>query len=247
LDLALDRVGRAVVVGKTISFDFPVSSNAFDKTFNDVTPPLSGDGFVTYLSPQGDALFYSTYLGGDGEDAVEGVTIDSGGSAVVTGSTWASNFPIRGLAYDSSHNGAYDAFLARIEPGQGTNALRLSTFYGGSTSDFGHSIAIAPDSSLFVAGYTASSDFPTTPGAFDSTFHGFEDLFVLHFGPGGETPPRSRGIRPPPASSRRPARRRSLSNDRSFARGCRRSFTQRTQRSKARKETNSRGNPGPVF
>ncbi|MEQ8766770.1 MAG: hypothetical protein RL885_22845 [Planctomycetota bacterium] len=186
-DIAVDDSQRAVVVGRTISFDFPTTNDAFDRTFNDVSAPLPGDAFLTYVSTNGGFLSYSTYFGGDGDDVATAVKLNAGRVANVVGSTGAADFPIRGsLVPDSTHNGSADIFLARFDPNLGPGALVLSTFHGGPGYEGAFSIDLAPDRSIYVSGYTSSSQFPTSGGAFDQSPNGNEDLFVLRFHGNGE-------------------------------------------------------------
>jgi uncharacterized protein (TIGR03437 family) len=89
--LAVDRDGNIVLAGQTFSPDFPVR--------NGVRSKLSGtsDGFVTKLAADGASLVYSGFLGGFGEDLVNGVAIASGGEVYLTGMTGSGNFPVTGL------------------------------------------------------------------------------------------------------------------------------------------------------
>jgi cell division septation protein DedD len=108
------------------------------------------------------------------------------GSAYVTGSTRSSNFPTTPGAYDTSLNGEYcdyglpcsDGFVVKMNPtGSG---LTYATFLGGSDHDFSWAIAVDVAGSAYVTGYTYSSDFPATPGAFDPSYSGgyYHDAFV---------------------------------------------------------------------
>jgi len=116
------------------------------------------------LNPDGSRLVYSTYLGGSSMDAAFGITLDDVGDAYVTGYTFSTNFPCTtDTAYQPSlacTNTFYinaNAFVAEISPG-GTN-LNYSTYLGGTNFDQGRAIAYS-NGKLFVAGYTASTNFP---------------------------------------------------------------------------------------
>ena len=84
--IAVDSAGSAYVTGSTGSSNFPLQS-AVKNTLG------SQDVFVTKLSASGNSLLYSTYLGGGGNDKGLAIAVDSAGSAYVTGSTLATDFP----------------------------------------------------------------------------------------------------------------------------------------------------------
>jgi hypothetical protein len=180
--IAIDAAGNAYIAGQTKSSDFPTTSGAFDRTFNVLNCPRCGvdnyDAFVAKLNPNGSALVYSTYLGGanDIDDAL-GIAVDSAGSAYVTGETGSSDFPVTPGAFRTVRNGAYDAYVTKLNPAG--SALVYSTFIGGSAVDFGVRIAVDAAHNAYVLGNTSSVDFPATPGAFDTSQNGSFDLFVL--------------------------------------------------------------------
>jgi len=174
--LAVDTAGNAYITGFTWSADFPIL-NAYDSS-------LSGNNaFVTKLAPGGNALVYSTYLGGSAEDLSYGIAVDAAGNAYVTGSTESADFPVLN-AYDSTLGSAYytDAFVTKLAPGG--NALVYSTFLGGSKDDYAAGIAVDAAGSAYVAGQTASTDFPTLK-AYDNTLNFMYDAFVTRLAPAG--------------------------------------------------------------
>jgi hypothetical protein len=107
--IAVDAAGSAYVTGSTSSSDFPTTAGAHDMDWNG-----DRDAFVTKLNLTGAApLVYSTYLGGTDEDRGQGIAVDGVGNAYVTGVTYSIDFPTT-AAYDTSHNGSYDAFVTKI-------------------------------------------------------------------------------------------------------------------------------------
>jgi Beta-propeller repeat len=128
-------------------------------------------------------LIYSTYLGGAGGDAGEDIKVDSAGNAYVVGQT-GGGFPgTSGSLIQPTLAGLFDVFVAKINPA-GT-ALVYATYLGGTNSEFGTGIAIDPLGNAYVVGSTLSSDFPTTPGAYQTTFGGVQDAFVTKINPSG--------------------------------------------------------------
>src|SRR5690606_10061354 len=148
----------------TRSSDFPTTEGAYDDTYNG-----AGDLFVAMLSPLGDALSYSTYVGGSALERGYDIVMQTG-YAYVAGGTRSSDFPTTPGAHDTMHNGGNDAFVLRLD-GAGSG-LMYSTFLGGAQDEQANSLTIGGSGSTYVTGHTASGDFPTTPGAYDTAFDG---------------------------------------------------------------------------
>jgi hypothetical protein len=178
--IALDNLGNAYITGNTYSSDFPTTPSAFDTSFNGG----SSDAFVSKLNASGTALVYSTYLGGENYDEGRSIALDSLGNAYLTGYTSSTGFPIISGTFDTSNNGGADVFVSKLNS-SGT-ALVYSTYLGGGSEDYGYGIAIDSSGNAYVTGYTGSStDFPTTPGAYDTTSNGSWDVFMSKLNPSG--------------------------------------------------------------
>jgi len=189
LGIAVDAAGNAYVAGRTNSLDFPTTPGAFQPNFGGC-PELTcfENAFVTKLNPIGSALVYSTYLGGTKNDEATGIALDAAGNAYVTGRTDSSDFPTSPGAYQTTFSGVLsvygDAFVVKLDPTG--SALIYSTYLGGSGEDGGAGIARDSSGNAYVVGATSSTDFPTTPGAFQTTFGGGEaDVFVTKVNPLG--------------------------------------------------------------
>ena len=179
--IAVDQAGSAHVTGETISSDFP-TQNPYDGSYNGGTS-TSGDAFVTKLSSAGNALVYSTYLGGSGGDWGRGIAVDQAGSAYVTGTTGSSDFPTQN-PYDGTFKGVQDAYVSKLAPAG--NALVYSTYLGGSDLERGISIATGNFGCVYVAGRTLSPDFPMR-NAYDASYNGGTegDVFVTELAASG--------------------------------------------------------------
>lgn len=191
--IAVDSSKNAYVTGLTSSTDFPLQS-AIQSKFGGGTE----DAFVTELNPTGSALVYSTYLGGTGDDSGIAIALDASANAYVTGQTSSSTkFPLVN-ATQPVLGGANDAFVTEISAG-GSQFL-FSTYIGGSlnedTSASGNGAAIggiAVDSAganIYITGNTdssGSSPFPTTSGAFQTSYGGGTDAFVAKFSTAAST------------------------------------------------------------
>lgn len=135
-------------------------------------------------------LDYSTYLGSNGSgEAGYDVAVDASGNAYVTGVTNFEGFPTTTGAYQKTFAGSpFDAFITKFNATG--SALIYSTYLGGSLSDEAFSIAVDASGNAYVTGVTFSPDFPTTPGAFQTTFQGggtpqTGDAFITKLNPAG--------------------------------------------------------------
>jgi hypothetical protein len=123
------------------------------------------------------ALAYSTYLGGSGSDVVDGIAVDASGNVYVTGFAGSTDFPtIVGAFQTTFGGGVADVFISKLN--SAGSALVYSTFVGGSAFDQGTGIVIDASGNAYVVGGTFSNDFPTTPGAFQTTSRGGDKAFV---------------------------------------------------------------------
>jgi hypothetical protein len=187
--IAVDATGSAYVTGQSGAGTFPTTPGAFQTTYGGGYT----DAFVAKLTPDGSGLVYSTYLGGGDTDEALGIAIDASGAAYVTGHTSSTNvvckgialplacctgfhagtcsFPTTAGAFQTANNAAAtagaNAFVTKLKPdGSG---LLYSTYLGGSHGDGATGIAVDATGHAYVTGSSTSGDFPTTPGAFQTT------------------------------------------------------------------------------
>jgi len=184
--IAVDGEGYAYVTGNTGDNNFPLV-NAAD-SIPDNGEMIHGEGFVTKLSPEGNSLIYSTYLGGNQGETGRSIAVDNSGSAYVTGETRSNNFPIVN-AFDSSFSAPgtvpyeYDGFVTKFSP---LGNIIYSTYLGGGNHDWGKGIAVDSGGHAYVTGRTYAVNFPTA-NAYDSTYNDGTDAFVTKFSPSGTT------------------------------------------------------------
>ncbi|MBI3665354.1 MAG: SBBP repeat-containing protein, partial [Acidobacteria bacterium] len=170
--IAVDNAGNAYITGVTGSSDFPTGSSPLQGVPGGGG---GGDAFVAKLNSAGDTLIYSTFLGGSGDESGNGIAVDSSGNAYVVGFTTSTNFPTHNALF-AAHQGGQDVFVAKLN--SGGSAFVYSTYLGGSGDEVGTGIAIDSAGNAYVVGETASSNFPTTPGAFRTSHGRGSDAFV---------------------------------------------------------------------
>jgi hypothetical protein len=181
--IAVDSSGDAYVAGFTYAPDFPVQ-NAIQPFFGAsgvYTLYTTINSFVTELDPSGSGLVYSTYWGGSGRDFAAGLALDSGGNAYVTGNTQSPDFPTFN-PIQAALAGTQNGFVYKIGPSGGS--IVYSTYLGGSGTDGGDGIAVDTPGNAYVAGYTASSNFPIL-NPFQATLKGPQNAFITEVNAAG--------------------------------------------------------------
>jgi hypothetical protein len=179
--IAVDSAGVAVITGDTASTtNFP--------TANPIQAAHAGGGrdpFVTKVNAAGNALIYSTYLGGSGDDQGESVAVDSAGNAYVTGTTDSTNFPTAN-ALQPTNGGTsifQDAFVTKINATG--SALVYSTYLGGAGGEVGHGIAVDSAGNAYVTGGSGSNNTFPTANAIQCARAGGSDVFVTKINAAG--------------------------------------------------------------
>ena len=173
--LALDGQGNIYITGSTQSKGF---STAGATT---IGPQGEDDVFVTKLNAAGNAVVYTTFVGGGADDQGKGIDVDGSGNVYVAGDTRSSNFPTQSAAQNGC--GAIpgipicmgDAFVFKLN--SSGNGLVYSTYLGGSLPDLAEAIAVDGSGRAYVAGMTTSDTFPTE-SPYQADLNGASDAFV---------------------------------------------------------------------
>jgi len=179
LALAVDSSGNAYVAGKAAKNDFPAT-----RTY--VTPGTGLAAFVVKLDT-GGLRAYATLVGG-GESLGSGIAVDGEGNAYVAGSSHTDDFPTTANAFDRTFNGGgtndppSDAVVFKVAP---DGSLLYSTYLGGGGYEEAGGIAVDSSGNAYVAGWTFSSNFPTTAAAFQPTSGSDGDAFVTKLNASG--------------------------------------------------------------
>jgi hypothetical protein len=171
--IKVDAAGNAYIVGRTTTTAFPVTSGAYR-----TTKGSSDAGFVTKLSPQGNVLVYSTYIPGGPAKAL---ALHANGNVSVTGQA-DFGFTTTAGALQSTSGGSLDAYALQLSA-TGTAAV-YATYLGGNANDWGNGIALDAAGNAYLAGLTASPNFPVA-NAYQPVLAGDQDAFVAKLDPTG--------------------------------------------------------------
>lgn len=175
--IAVDNQNNAYITGGTWSTNLTTTPNAYDPSQNGAR-----DGYLVKLDPTGTQLLYATYLGGENQEEVRGIAVDEASYIHLAGWTNSADFPATPDAYEPTYQGEFDAFLFTFAP---NGQRHYATYLGGSGEDRAMNLAISADSYTYVQGYTTSADFYTTTTAYDPTYNGGYDTFLLKLNPAG--------------------------------------------------------------
>jgi gliding motility-associated-like protein len=197
-----------IVLGSTSSGNFPVTSNAFDNSYNGglnfapfgvgVQYVNGSDIVVAKLNVNGNTLEASTFVGGSGNDGVNTaaglkfnyadefrgeIDLDANDNVYVVSSTYSMNFPVVN-AFQSSLGGLQDACLFQLS--SDLSQMNWSTYLGGSDDDSGFSLAEDNSGNIYVCGGTQSTDFPIAGNGYGQVFNGGNsDGWIAKFNPSG--------------------------------------------------------------
>lgn len=159
------------VAGRTKSSDFGVTAGAYDQTFNG-----GYDGFIFQISPDLSQLYISTYLGGSGDDHIYALARDHQSKILVAGYTASTDYPVSAEAYSSTLKGGLDIFVSKLSAS--LDYLLFSSYFGGTSDDYCRSIKADSYDNVYLTGWTQSTDFPTTSGAFSTSHKGGSEAIV---------------------------------------------------------------------
>jgi len=174
--IAVDTGGNAHITGYTSSNDFPIVSG-FQRTRGGVL-----DAYVLKLNRTGNAILFSSFLGGSVDDRGYGIALDAAGNMYLTGTTSSTNFPTANPYQRNYAGGFADAFVAKI--GSGGNLI-YSTYMGGLGNDNPFSIAVDGNGAAYVTGFTSSPNFPLVNALQNTYGGGTDDVFVFKLNPAG--------------------------------------------------------------
>jgi MYXO-CTERM domain-containing protein len=177
--IAVDASGNALVAGGTFSVNFLGTPTGFQ--FQNAG---GSDAFVTKLNADASATVFSTYFGGLQDDQATCLALDpANGGAIFAGQTTSTNtFPRSANAFQTSNAGGFDAFAAELNSAGG---LVFSTYVGGGGDDTAWAVAKGAAGSVWIAGRTASANFPLFGGPYQGNNAGSGDAFLAQLNGSG--------------------------------------------------------------
>lgn len=182
-DVAVNSIGEAYITGSTKSADFDTITGAYQQSFNGLW-----DAFITKFNTSGTAIIYSTFIGGSSAEHSRTISIDQSGNAYITGYTASPDFCVTSGAFQTTPTGVNDTetFVTKLNP-SGTSLI-FSTLIGGNNDDQSFDLVLDKFNNVYISGWTASSDFDVTLGAY-KTVHsgGIYDVYVSKFNSSGSS------------------------------------------------------------
>jgi uncharacterized repeat protein (TIGR01451 family) len=164
------RFGYIIIAGSTRSADFPVVGQLENYHPGTCGSQPCRDVFLSKFNPNGASLFYSTYIGGSNDDVAYAVTQDQYGDLFGAGYTLSTDFPVTANARQKTFGGGVvtgDGF-AFYTDSRG-DKFTYCTYVGGSGEDQIFSEVVDTNLNAYLVGYTSSSDFKTSPNAYQKT------------------------------------------------------------------------------
>ncbi|MGM0624683.1 MAG: T9SS type A sorting domain-containing protein [Bacteroidota bacterium] len=180
-DLLIDANNDIFVLGYTASDNYPTTAGAFNTSFNGAV-----DAFITKISSTLDQVYHSTFVGGDQWEYAFNIVMDQDDHIFIAGNTYSVDYPTTYGAYDTVHSdptNSTDVFITKMDTS--LSDVLASTFIGGSTFDYQEDLIMDMYNQVFITGYTASGDYPVTPGAYNEMFNGTpvstREIFISKF------------------------------------------------------------------
>lgn len=208
--LVMDSNEDLIVMGTTSSDNFPVSANAFGRTFFGGAFTWSrvieqyqrgSDIFISRISRDGTTLKSSTYLGGAGNDGINpetgsltrnygdemrgDVITDLTGNVYITSVTNSTNFPAVNSFSQAYKGGTTDGVVVKMSSDLST--VIWGAYLGGSAYDASYTIKFDASNNVYVAGGTTSSNFPVTAGRYQTSLQGNADGWIAHISNDGSS------------------------------------------------------------
>jgi hypothetical protein len=175
--IALDNAGFVYLAGSTASADFPRRGATLQTDFGGGT-----DAFVAMIRPADsglEALWYSQFYGGSETDAATSVAVDSAGAIYFAGYTTGGKLTLAAApATQAAGQGGYEGFMVKVLPASST-PLAFATYFGGGSTDVITAITAGAAGEVYLAGYTASDNFPITDDAFQKQKWSGVDAFLV--------------------------------------------------------------------
>ncbi len=176
--IQVDSSDNIFITGETDSSTFPTTAGAYDRS-----NPSSSDAFVTRMNNDLTSILASTFLGTGSWETGYSLVLDDSDNVYVSGFSGSGDFPTSPMAYDHSVEAGYDAFITKFSPTLTT--ILASTLLGTTDTTWSRSLARDSSGNVYITGntfvYSDNYPFPTTPGAYDTTWNSGKDVFISRF------------------------------------------------------------------
>lgn len=177
--IVVDNAGNAYITGYTASTNFPLGGGSYQASNAGLR-----DVFITQLnnlSFGSDSLWYSTYIGGTGNDVGNAIALAPDGTVVIAGYTSSGEFPMLGTPVQTGNRGGFEAIVIHVDTTLSTESVRYTSYLGGTSTDVATGVAMGPNNQLYISGYTMSGDFPVAGAAPQLEYGGRGDAFLVRF------------------------------------------------------------------
>jgi len=173
-----DNLGNIYTGGRCFGLGYPITVGAFQTSFSG-----SVDIAISKLNPSGSSLIFATFVGGNDDEYAQSLFVNNSGDLYIYGSSASTNYPTLAGSYHTTFYGGYCDIVVTKLNSTGT-ALLGSTYIGGSDDDgqnvifynygdeFRGEIVVDANDNAYIASFTSSTNFPTTPGCYDNTYNG---------------------------------------------------------------------------
>lgn len=175
--MAADKASNIYITGSTASSNYPTTTGAHQSAH-----ALLNDIFVSKFDSTG-ALVWSTYYGGIDDDEGNDITVSSNGDVFVACQTESSLLSVSLGALQASLGGATDAFVIKMNA---RGKVLWSSYYGGSSDDYGRAIAVDDKGFSYLSGNSQSNNFKITTSAFQTSIGGGSDGYLVKLSPSGK-------------------------------------------------------------
>lgn len=177
--IAVDNAGNAYITGYTASTNFPLGGGSYQASNAGLRDLFIAQ--LNNLSFGSDSLWYSTYIGGTGNDVGAAIAVAPNGTVVIAGYTSSEDFPMLGNGVQTSNRGGFEAIVMQVDTTLATESVRYTSYFGGASTDVANGVVVTPGNQVYLSGYTMSADFPTAGNAPQLEYGGGGDAFLVRF------------------------------------------------------------------
>jgi hypothetical protein len=175
-EIACDPFNNIVIGGTSTSTTLHTTATSFQQT-------MAGNNDAFLARFKGNGQFkWCTFYGGSGSEDIHAVTTDKFGNIIGSGGTFSFNLSTSPGAHQPIKDVSMDCYLIKLDS---LGNRLFSTFFGGNSQDDAYGLATDNNANIYMSGLTGSTNFTTTPGAYQATLAGSADTYLAKFSPAG--------------------------------------------------------------